>query len=109
MSYAFIVYGQRDRLPSEAELEELDGVEVLVMDVTPRSRAAYREELEASGEQDDGFMAILDGSDTRVTLSVAGGGSAAAARQMALDLATRSGGWFIDPQTGERIRGGGTP
>ncbi len=76
------------------------GFELRVSPIGPEDVADYQADLESSGEADDGFLSILEGNDTCITLSAKTDDEIAVASLVANALARLSGGVFSDPQTG---------
>lgn len=74
------------------------GFEVLLARISTDEIQDYKEDLEASGEEDDGFLKVLTENDTRVTFRAKGDDEITAARAVANALASLSGGMFSDPQ-----------
>lgn len=128
MSYDFIVYTNRAKLPDEASLARhlaastsrvvlkdgltwsgflpvlLDskdtGFELHASPITENDRRDYLEDLQESGEQDTAFLNILTTSDYQVTVSCTDDTSRAAGSVFAAAVASLAGGYLCDPQTG---------
>jgi hypothetical protein len=79
----------------------LTGFDVSIDAISAEEIADYQKDLKASGENEDGFLAILTNHDTRVTLSGKNDDEITAARLVAQALTRLSGGVLSDPQTGE--------
>src|ERR1700755_2314215 len=123
MSYDFIVYTQRARLPAPDRLaEELSvvglvippsvdlriargfvpmsdtGFEVTSSEITREQIEDHKSALAEAGEPDDDHLAILLASDMRMTLRCREPAEIATARIVAGAMAKLSNGFVCDPQ-----------
>ena len=134
MSYDFIVYTQRERLPDPDRLaEELSvvgvstppsvdlrvargfvpmsdaGFEVTRSAVTTEQIEDHRNALAEAGEADDEHLAILLISDTRMTFRCREADEIAVARVVAGAVAKLSNGFVCDPQLATTVQGAYLP
>jgi hypothetical protein len=80
------------------------GFELRLSPVTSSDLIDYEKELAESGEEDDGFLSILQGSDCQITVACNDDVSIAAGKAFSLAIASLSGGHVCDPQTGRTER-----
>jgi hypothetical protein len=130
MSYDFIVYVQRERLPDPARLaEELSivglttppsidlrgargyvpmsdsGFEVTSSAITQEQIEDHKNALAEEGEPDDDHLAILLASDMRITFRCREPAEIATARMVAGAMAKLSNGFVCDPQLDLTVHG----
>lgn len=136
MSYDFIVYTQRNRIPEPSRLAaELSsrapwlalpasfdlreargyvplagaGFEVWLSPITAAEIEEHKKALKEAGEEDDDHLAILQSSDTCIMFNCKDDEEISAARIVAGALATLSRGFVCDPQRDVTIEGSYLP
>lgn len=79
------------------------GFDLLVSQLGKATAEDYAQDLQESGEADDGFLEVLTSNDTFISLSGKDDQEVAAARTVAIVIARLSGAYLSDPQTATRL------